>query len=118
MGKVSEMVRMKRQEKGFTLVELLVVIVIISLLAGWVAPNLFKHLRKAKHDIAKAKMANIEGALLRFYADCERYPYQSEGLEALVVAPGDLEEKWNGPSATRGSGADELMQDEKHPVLW
>jgi len=101
VGKVSEMVRMKRQEKGFTLVELLVVIVIISLLAGWVAPNLFKHLGKAKRDIAKAKIANIEGALLRFYADCERYPDQSEGLDVLVVAPGDLEEKWNGPYMKR-----------------
>ena len=82
---------------GFTLVELLIVIVIISLLAGWIAPKLIGRLGKAKRDIAKAKMGNIESALGRFYIDCGRYPDDSEGLEALLVASAGLEEKWNGP---------------------
>ena len=92
---------MKREAKGFTLVELLVVILIIALLAGWLAPNLFKHLGKAKKDIAKAKMSNIEDALNRFNIDCGRYPDDAEGLEVLVIAPADLEEKWNGPYLKR-----------------
>jgi general secretion pathway protein G len=87
----------KRKEKGFTLVELLVVILIISMLAAFVAPRMFKGLGKAKKEIAKAKMAIIENALGRFYIDCGRYPDDSEGLEALIVAPAEFEEKWNGP---------------------
>jgi general secretion pathway protein G len=92
---------MKGKEKGFTLVELLVVIVIISLLAGWVAPNLLRKLVKTKRDIARAKMAIIDGAIQRFYIDCGRYPDESVGLEELLAAPTELEEKWNGPYMKR-----------------
>ncbi|MHC4396104.1 MAG: type II secretion system major pseudopilin GspG [Planctomycetota bacterium] len=87
---------MKKKEKAFTIAELLVVIVIISMLAAFVVPRMFRGLGKAKWDIAKARMAIIEDALLKFYSDCERYPDDSEGLDALIVAPADLEEKWNG----------------------
>lgn len=87
----------RRKEKAFTLVELLVVILIISMLAGFVAPNLFKHLSKAKRDIAKTKIANIESALMRFSIDCGRFPDDTEALEALIEPPADLEETWNGP---------------------
>ena len=86
----------KHKTEAFTLVELLVVILIIGMLAGFVAPKMFKGLGKAKADIAKAKMALIEDALGRFYIDCGRYPDDSEGLEALLTAPAGLEEKWNG----------------------
>jgi general secretion pathway protein G len=91
------MKRMKRREKAFTLIELLVVIVIITLLAGFVGPRMFKQLRKAKKDLARPKMEVIGSALERFSIDCGRYPDDSEGLDALLVVPGDLEEKWNGP---------------------
>jgi len=90
------MKQLKRNGKGFTLVELLIVIMVISLIATIVAPRLFRGLGQAKRDIAKAKMAIIEDALLKFYSDCERYPDDSEGLDALIVAPPDLEDKWNG----------------------
>lgn len=91
------MKRMKRREKAFTLIELLVVIVIITLLAGFVGPRMFKHLLKAKKDLARPKMEVIASALERFSIDCGRYPDDSEGLDALLVVLGDLEEKWNGP---------------------
>ena len=90
------MKRKKQKRKAFTLVELLVVILIISMLAAFVAPRMFKGLGKAKQDIAGAKMAIIEDALARFYIDCGRYPDDSEGLDVLLIAPADLEEKWNG----------------------
>jgi len=86
----------ERKRDAFTLVELMVVILIISMLAAFVAPRMFKGLGKAKSQIAKAKMAIIEDALGRFYIDCGRYPDDSEGLEVLLLAPADLEEKWNG----------------------
>ncbi|MHC4658560.1 MAG: type II secretion system major pseudopilin GspG [Planctomycetota bacterium] len=92
--------RMRRKQKAFTIVELLVVILIISMLAAFVAPRMFKGLGKAKRDIARAQMANIEAALLRFYTDCGRYPDDSEGLEILlsVEPPEDVEEEnWHGP---------------------
>ena len=86
----------KRNKKAFTIVELLVVILIISMLAAFVAPRMFRGLGKAKRDIAKAKMAILENSIGKFYADCERYPDESSGLDELVVMPEDLEGKWNG----------------------
>lgn len=89
--------QMRRIKKGFTIVELLVVILIISMLAVFVAPKLFKGLGKAKQDIAKAKMANLENAIGRFYIDCGRYPGGTEGLKELIAAPSGVQEKWKGP---------------------
>lgn len=87
----------KQKRKAFTLIELLVVIVIIGLLAGFVAPRMLKRVGKAKVDLARPKMAIIESALERYGLDCGGYPDDSEGLDALLVAPAGLEEKWSGP---------------------
>ncbi len=90
--------RRTKRRTGFTLVELLVVVLIISMLAALLAPRMFKGLGKAKADIARAKMTIVEDSLARFQLDCGRLPDESEGgLEALLVAPPGLEDKWNGP---------------------
>ena len=100
---------MKNRKKGFTIVELLVVILIISMLAAFVAPRMFRGLGKAKKDIARAKMANIESAIGRFNIDCGQYP---ERLEDLVEMPTELdEEKWNGPYLKRS----DLLDPWKNP---
>ena len=91
------MERKKQKRKAFTLIELLVVIIIISLLAGFVAPRLLQRVGKAKKDLARPKMAIIESALERFGLDCGQYPDDSMGLEALLIAPAGLEERWTGP---------------------
>jgi general secretion pathway protein G len=92
------MKRNNRNRKAFTLVELLVVVLIISMLAAFVAPRMFSGIGKTKADLSKAKMAIIENALARFFIDCGRYPDDSEGLEVLITPPADIEEgKWNGP---------------------
>ncbi len=104
----------ERKRKAFTLVELLVVILIISMLAAFVAPRMFKGLGKAKADIARAKMAIIEDALARFYIDCGRYPDDSEGLEVLLVPPSDVEDKWNGPYLKRS----ELLDSWNNPYIY
>jgi len=83
----------KQKRKAFTLIELLVVIVIISLLAGLVAPRMFKHVSKAKWDLAKPKMTIIESAIERYALDCGGYP---DSLEALLIEPAGLEDRWNG----------------------
>ena len=96
------MKRKSTKRKAFTLVELLVVVLIITMLAAFVAPRLFTGVGKTKADLSRAKMAIIENALARFYIDCGRYPDDSEGLEALVTPPTDLEEgKWNGQRHSR-----------------
>ncbi len=94
------MKRIRRERKGFTLIELMVVILIIAMLATFVAPNVMSKLKRAKTDLAKPKMAVIENALKSFEFDCGRLPDESEGgLDALVAAeaPPGLEEKWHGP---------------------
>jgi len=92
------MKRKNRNRKAFTLVELLVVVLIIGMLAAFVAPRMLFNIGKTKADLTKAKMAIIENALARFYIDCGRYPEDSEGLEVLITPPADMEEgKWNGP---------------------
>lgn len=106
----------KRKRKGFTLVELLVVIVLISMLAAFVAPKLFQYVGKSKRDLAKPKLAFVENAIERFAIDCGRYPDDSEGLEALLVPPADIEEegKWRGPYLK----ASQLLDPWKNPVIY
>ncbi len=105
---------MKRKEKAFTLVELLVVILIISLIATVISQRVFTRLGEAKAKIAKAKMAIIEGAIGRFYLDCGRYPDESQGLSELLEAPADLEEKWRGPYLKRS----ELLDPWDNPYIY
>ena len=88
----------RNRRKGFTLIELMVVILIISMLGVFVAPNVMKKLSRAKKDLARPRMAIIENALRSYEFDCGRLPDEAEGgLDALLVAPAEVEEKWNGP---------------------
>jgi general secretion pathway protein G len=85
---------------GFTLVELLVVMVIIGLIAALVAPRLFPKLGKGKQSAAKAQIELLGQALDQFRLDVGKYPSTQEGLNALAVNPNV--EKWDGPYLKKG----------------
>jgi general secretion pathway protein G len=96
------MKRKNRKRKAFTLVELLVVVLIITMLAAFVTPRFFRGLGETKAKLSRARMATIEEALARFNLDCGRYPDDSEGLEVLVLPPSDMEDgNWKGPYLKR-----------------
>ena len=84
-------------EIGFTLLELLVVIVIIGLLAAYVGPKYFAQLGKSEVTIAKAQIEAFEKSLDTYRLDVGRYPGTEEGLAALLAAPPSAGAKWNGP---------------------
>ena len=84
------------RRRGFTLLELLVVVVIIGLLAGFVAPRYFGQVGKSEVGMAKAQIDALEKALDQYRLDTGRYPSAELGLNALVAKPAN-EPKWNGP---------------------
>ena len=85
-----------KRAKGFTLLELLVVVAIIGLLAGYVAPRYFGQVGRSEVNAAKAQIDAIEKALDQYRLDTGTYPTNELGLNALVQRPPN-EPKWNGP---------------------
>lgn len=86
----------RARASGFTLLELLVVVVIIGLLAAYVGPKYFAQLGKSEVTVARAQIEALEKALDNFRLDVGRYPTTEEGLNALLVKP-DAATAWNGP---------------------
>ncbi len=77
-----------RKRNGFTLVEILVVVIIIAMLAAFLVPQVAKKMGKAKSNLAKAGISILETALQDYYADMEHFPTEEEGgLQALIVNP-------------------------------
>ena len=81
---------------GFTLLELLVVMVIIGLLAAYVGPRYFAQLGKSEQKTARAQIEAFGRALDTYRVDVGSYPTNEQGLAALMAAPAN-EDKWNGP---------------------
>ncbi|MGH7503333.1 MAG: type II secretion system major pseudopilin GspG [Longimicrobiales bacterium] len=88
-----------RPRSGFTLIEILVVIAVISLLAALVAPNVFRHVGAAKDATAKSQMEMLGAALDAYRLDNGRYPTTAQGLEALWEEPAanPRPSNWRGP---------------------
>jgi len=99
-------VNSKSAARGFTLLELLVVIVIIGLLAGYVAPRYFSQVSKSEIQVAKAQIESFGKALDQYRLDTRRYPTNEEGLQALApylrkAVPND---PWGRPYVYRTPG--------------
>lgn len=86
---------------GFTLLELLVVMVIIGLLAGLVAPRYFDQIGRSNTNIAKAQISALGQALDQYRLDVGSYPTTEQRLDALVTKPQN-EPRWNGPYLQKG----------------
>lgn len=92
--------KMQTGRKGFTLIEILVVMVMIAMLAALVGPRLFPKLGKGKQSAAKAQIELLEQGLDQFRLDTGRYPTTQESLGVLVTSSNS--EKWDGPYLKKG----------------
>lgn len=102
--------RFRPAPPGFTLLELLVVMVIIGLLAGYVGPRLFAQIGKSEVKVARAQIDGLHKALDQYRLDTGRYPNTDQGLAALRARPGD-EPKWAGPYLTKAVPKDPWGND-------
>ena len=89
------------KQQGFTLLELLVVMVIIGLLAGYVGPKYFSQLGKSETKAAKAQIEALAKALDTYRLEVGHYPSTEQGLAALNAQPSG-EAKWRGPYLAKG----------------
>jgi len=88
--------RRYRRARGFTLMELLVVLAILGLLMSLVGPQVLNQLGGAKTKTALIQIRDLEQALEMYKLDVGRYPNTNQGLQALVAKPGGVK-GWNGP---------------------
>ncbi len=89
-----------RCQRGFSLMELMIVMVILGLLASLVGPTLFNKVGKANQGTATTQIALLMSALDAYRLDVGHYPKQQEGLQALVENPD--EDRWDGPYLKKG----------------
>lgn len=88
--------RCSRRNRGFTLIEMLVVLVLITMLAGLVGPQLIGRVGSSKVKVADTQIKLISSGLDTFRLDVGRYPSSEEGLRALMIAPDGIK-NWDGP---------------------
>ena len=88
--------RDRKNERGFTLVELLIVMIILGLLAALVAPRMFGKVGKSKQKAAQSQIALFETAIDTYRLDMGKFPSPDQGLMALRVKP-DADANWDGP---------------------
>ena len=88
---------LQKRSEGFTLLEIMVVVIIIGVLAATIIPQFMGTTHDAKVSAAKGDVAQLESAMERFNLHMDRYPTMDEGLNVLVEAPAGEDKKWRGP---------------------
>ena len=88
--------RNPRRSRGFSLLELVIVLIILGTIMAFLAPRIFGNVERANQQLAKAKMEQLSGQLEIMRLEVGRYPTSQEGLRALVEKPAGME-RWNGP---------------------
>jgi len=83
--------------RGFSLIEIMIVVVILGILAATIIPQFMGTTTEAKVGAAKSNIAELESALERFNIHMDRHPTTEEGLKVLLQAPSGDESKWRGP---------------------
>ena len=100
--RASGVLRVKASQAGFTLIEMLVVLVIIGLIVGLVGPRVLNYLSDARVKTARLQIESLNNSLDLYYLDVGRYPTGQEGLAALVRRPAGVD-VWNGPYLKGGT---------------
>jgi general secretion pathway protein G len=102
----------RRTSAGFTLIEIMVVVIVIGIIAATIIPKFMSTTHDAKVSTAKSHIAELENAVERFNIHMDRYPTMEEGLKVLVEAPTGDASKWRGPyiSLLRNDPWDEPYQ--------
>ena len=100
MNEIKEL-RIKRSEFGWTLMELIVVLVILGMLAAVVGPKVYDKISQSRDHIARIQLGEFEGALQYYSFDTGRFPTTAEGLQALVQNPSGSD-SWRGPYLRKG----------------
>ena len=83
--------------RGFSLIELMIVLVILGLLAGLVGPQLMRQLEGSKVDVAETQIKMLRSALQTYRIDVGTYPTTAQGLAALMSPPDEVADYWRGP---------------------
>lgn len=88
--------KLPRRSRGFSLLELVIVLIILGTIMAFLAPRIFGNVERANQQLAKAKMEQLSGQLEIMRLEVGRYPNTQEGLRALLEKPSGME-RWNGP---------------------
>jgi general secretion pathway protein G len=104
----------RQPEEGFSLVELLVALGILSLIAALVAPQIIRYLGQARSQTAATQLKNLESAIELYYLDTGAYPPAAQGVDALIEAPAGAV-GWNGPYLKKRNG---LTDPWKRPFVY
>jgi len=104
---------MRTRRRGFTFLEIMLVVLIIGILFSIVGPQLMRKSGKARNQATKAQIGNIKTALSMYEMDIGNFPSTAEGLKALFEKPSDVDEDfWDGPYLENRSALKDIWKEE------